>query len=283
MEKGIAVVTGAGGGMGVEITRSLLKAGYRVVMACRNMEKAARIRQELIREMNLPEERAEVAQLDLSSLPAICAFADRLLEKGEKIALLMNNAGTISTCFSLTEEALEHTVGVNYVAPYLLTRKLLPLMGAGSRIVNMVSCTYIIGKLKFPDFFTRGRCGSFWRLWVYSNTKLAFLLFTFSLSRRLQGQGISVNAADPGIVSTNMIAMKKWFDPLTDLFFRPFIRTPRKGASTAIDLLLDAQWKETTGTLFVSNKPVKLSTHYLQHPQAEELWEKTEEIVKNWL
>ena len=71
----------------------------------------------------------------------------------------------------ITEDGLERTVSVNYVAPYLLTRKLLPLMGEGSRIVNMVSCTYAIGKLNFPDFFLRGKKGAFWRIPIYSNTK----------------------------------------------------------------------------------------------------------------
>lgn len=115
------------------------------------------------------------------------------------------------------------------MGPYLLTRKLIPLMVRGARIVNMVSCTYAIGKLDFPDFFHRGKTGTFWRIPVYSNTKLALLLFTFELSEQLREKGISVNAADPGIVSTDIITMHKWFDPLTDIFSVLLSVNPRKG------------------------------------------------------
>ncbi|MCD8032003.1 MAG: SDR family NAD(P)-dependent oxidoreductase [Bacteroides sp.] len=283
MKRKIAVVTGATGGIGMEITRALLKGEFRVIMACRNVEKAQQKRKELLQGTDLAEDRIEVMHLDLFSLPGVAAFADQLLRRGEKLNMLMNNAGTISTHYSQTQEGVERTVGVNYVAPYLLTRKLLPLMAPGSRIVNMVSCTYVIGKLTFPDFFIRGRCGAFRRLLVYSNTKLALLLFTLSLSDKLREQKISVNAVDPGIVSTDMITMQKWFDPLADLFFRPLIRTPYQGAVTAIDVLLNEQWKDTTGTLFVSTRPGKLSEKYLRHARIQELWEQTEEIVKKWL
>ena len=77
-------------------------------------------------------------------------------------------------------------------------------MGKGSRILNMVSCTYAIGKLDFPDFFIKGKKGSFWRIPVYSNTKLALTLFTFELAERLKERGVVVNAADPGIVSQTL-------------------------------------------------------------------------------
>ena len=105
-------------------------------------------------------------------------------------------------------------------------------MVRGARIVNMVSCTYAIGKLDFPDFF-QGKRERFWRIPVYSNTKLALLLFTFELSEQLREKGISVNAADPGIVSTDIITMHKWFKSVDGYFFPSFIRKPKKGASTA--------------------------------------------------
>ena len=195
----------------------------------------------------------------------------------------MNNAGTMETERRITEDGLERTVSVNYVGPYLLTRKLLPLMGEGSRIVNMVSCTYAIGHLDFPDFFLRGKKGGFWRIPIYSNTKLALTLFTIDLASRVKHKGIVVNAADPGIVSTNIITMHMWFDPLTDILFRPFIRTPRKGAATAVGLLLDEDAGKRTGTLNASCRPKSLSEKYTRHVQMEELWERTESIVKKWL
>lgn len=281
MRKGLAIITGADGGMGTEITRAVALAGYCVVMACYNAEKAEVKRKLLIEETGNAD--IMVMSIDLSLLASVNAFACRMLERGDRLDLLMNNAGTMETGLHITEDGLERTVSVNYVGHYLLTRKLLPLMGKGSRIVNMVSCTYAIGKLDFPDFFIKGKKGSFWRIPVYSNTKLALILFTFELSERLKERGVVVNAADPGIVSTDIITMHMWFDPLTDIFFRPFIRTPRQGAATAICLLLDEEAGKRTGTLNVSCRPKVLSEKYTHHSQSQELWKRTEEIVAKWL
>lgn len=281
MEKKLAVITGADGGMGTEITRAVARAGYRVVMACYNPEKAEVRRRLLVEETGNAD--IEVRGIDLASLESVAAFANRLLEQGEPLALLMNNAGTMETGLHITDDGLERTVSVNYVGPYLLTRKLLPLMGEGSRVVNMVSCTYAIGKLDFPDFFLRGKKEAFWRIPIYSNTKLALTLFTIDLARRVKDRGIVVNAADPGIVSTDIITMHMWFDPLTDILFRPFIRTPRKGAATAISLLLDEEAGRRSGTLNVSCRPKHLSEKYLHHWQMGELWNRTEIVVEKWL
>lgn len=281
MEKKLAVITGADGGMGTEITRAVARAGYRVIMACYDSAKAEAKRRMLAE--NTGNTDIEVRGIDLASLASVAAFADRLLQEGTPLALLMNNAGTMETGRHITEDGLERTVSVNYVGPYLLTRKLLPLMGEGSRVVNMVSCTYAIGRLDFPDFFLQGKKGAFWRIPIYSNTKLALTLFTIELARRVKERGIVVNAADPGIVSTNIITMHMWFDPLTDILFRPFIRTPRQGAATAVSLLLDKEAGRRTGTLNVSCHPKQLSDKYLHHKQADELWRLTEERVKQWL
>lgn len=281
MKQKLAVITGADGGMGMEITRAVAIAGYKVIMACRDPEIAEEKRQLIMRETG--NIALEIVPVNLASLSSTASFANELLQRGEVITLLMNNAGTMETRRCITEDGLERTVSVNYVAPYLLTRKLLPLMGEGSRIVNMVSCTYAIGKLDFPDFFLRGKKGAFWRIPIYSNTKLALTLFTIALSKKVKEKGIIVNAADPGIVSTKIITMHMWFDPLTDLFFRPFIRTPRQGAATAISLLLDEDAGKRTGTLNVSCHPKQLSEKFFHHVQMKELWDKTEEIVAKWL
>ena len=277
----LAIITGADGGMGTEITRAVAQTDYRVIMASCRKQKAEAVRRTLMHDR--PDLSIEVRRLDLASLASVAEFADTLLSEGTPLTLLMNCAGTMETARHITEDGLERTVSVNYAGPYLLTRKLLPLMGRGSRVVNMVSCTYAIGHLDFPDFFTRGRKGGFWRIPIYSNTKLALTLFTLDLAARVKDRGIVVNAADPGIVSTDIITMHMWFDPLTDLFFRPFIRTPRQGADTAIRLLLDEDGGQRTGTFNVSGHAKHLSEKYTQHRQMQELWERTEAIVKKWL
>lgn len=278
----LAIITGADGGMGTEITREVARKGYHVVMACHEHKHAEQVREAIVKETG--NENIEVICLDLANLESVAAFADILLKRGEPISLLMNNAGTLETKRSFTVDGLERTVSVNYVGPYLLTRKLVPLMEQGTRVVNMVSCTYALGFLNFPWFFTHGRKGSFWRIPVYSNSKLALSLFSIKLSRFLKEKGITVNAADPGVVSTKIITMKIWLvDVLCDIFFRPFILTPRQGADNAIRLLLEPQYEGQTGLLKVFKQAHPFGRKYQQHPKLEELWQRTEEIVSRYL
>lgn len=274
-----AIITGADGGIGVEITNAVAQAGYHVVMACRNLAKAELKKTEIL--SAYPEGSIEVIRLDLSSLEAVLSFTAEIERKFGTVDLLMNNAGTIPTVFQQTADGFEQAVSVNYIAPYLLVRKLIPLMPEGARIVNMISCTYPLGRIDLPDFFNRGRKGRFRRLSIYSNTKLALVLFTLELSQRLRTKGITVNAADPGIVSTGIITMQKWFDPLADLFFRPLIKTPRQGAAPAIQLLLNESYAGITGQFFTAkgNKPIP--PKYQNHPMQAQLWTETENKLRD--
>ena len=281
-KRNLAVITGADGGMGREITLAVAAKGYTVVMVCQNEEKAEPKRREIV--ACTGNKSVEIMTADFCSLASVGRLADRLLQRNEPIDLLMNNAGTLDPRHIETVDGLARTTSVNYVAPYLLTRKLLPLMHSGSRIVNMVSCTYAIGKITLPEFFTRGRKGGFWRIPIYGNTKLALTLFTLELADRVRNRGITVNAADPGIVSTNIIKMyNPVIDILCDLFFRPFIRTPRQGAATAINLLLDTDADGRSGTFNAGCRVKPLSPKYTEHPMRKILWDETEKIVKNYL
>ncbi len=279
MMKKTAVITGADGGMGSEITKAVAQAGYHVIMVCYTSFKGEERKSRII--LDTKNEDIEVVQSDLSSMESVVEAVRKIKSKTQSVDLLMNNAGTMCTHYIRTEDGFEHTVAVNYLAPFLLTNGLLSLMHEGSRVVNMVSCTYAIGKIG-PNFFTKGREGTFIRIPIYSNTKLALWLFTRELSERVKDRGITVNAADPGIVSTNIIRMDMWFDPLTDVLFRPFIRTPRQGADTAIHLLLDEKCDGVTGAMFASCKQRKLKDKYLNHPQMKELWEQTEKKLERF-
>lgn len=277
----IAVITGADGGMGSEITREVAAAGYKTIMLCQTKEKGEERKRQIIEKTGNND--IEVKQIDLSSMSSISKLCDELLKELPSIDLLMNNAGTMCTHFKQTEEGFEYTVAVNYLAPFLLSNKLVPLMHKGSRIVNMVSCTYKIGKVG-EKFFTHGRDSkSFWRIPIYSNTKYALWMFTYELSQRLKDRGISVNAADPGIVSTNIIRMDMWFDVLTDIIYRPLIRTPRQGADTAIHLLLDKCYEDTTGEMFASNKQKTLKSCFKNRDISSKLWSKTEKMLSKFL
>ena len=277
----LAIITGADGGMGYEEAKAVAQKGYHTIMACYCPKLAMAKCKKMIEETGNPN--IEVLGLNLADLASVRRFADEVKNRFERLDLLMNNAGTIATGYAVPVDGLERTVSVNYVGPYLLTRLLLPLMGQGSRIVNMASCVYRLGALDFPEFFERGRKGCFQRIHIYSNTKLAITLFTFELADRLRERGITVNAADPGVVSTGIIRMQMFFDPLTDIFFRPFIRTPRQGADTAIRLLLDEDKAGQTGTFSRANRVRDLGEKYQHHRQRQELWERTEEIVKEYL
>jgi len=277
----LAIITGADGGMGYEETKAVAEKGYYTIMACYSPKLAETKRQQLIAETGNPN--IEIIGINLADLESVKNFADEVKGRFQHLDLLMNNAGTMETGRHITVDALERTVSVNYVGPYLLTRLLLPIMGEGSRIVNMASCVYCLGHLDFPEFFRKGRKGAFWRIPIYSNTKLAITLFTLDLAQRLRDRGITVNAADPGIVSTEIIRMQMFFDPITDLIFRPCIRTPRQGADTAIRLLIDKDKAGQTGTFNRTNRIIKLGDKYLHHKQMEELWNRTEDIVREWL
>ena len=281
MDKKLAIITGADTGMGFEETRAVAEAGFHVIMACYCPVKATPVCERLQQETGNPD--IEVIGIDLANFASVRAFADEVKNRFSRLDRLMNNAGTIETGLHITVDGLERTVSVNYVGPYLLTRLLLPIMGEGSRIVNMSSLVFPWGSLDFPDFFERGRKGSFWRIPIYDNTKLAITLFTFDLAERLKDKGITVNAADPGVVSTNIIRMQKWFDPITDLIFRPVIRTPRQGADTAIHLLLDEDKAKQTGTFNRSNHIKPVRDKFTHHRKMAQLWQETERIVKPFL
>lgn len=276
----LAIITGAGTGMGFEEAKAVAGKGFHTIMVCHSPEAEER-RQAIVKATG--NEHVEVVGIDLADLSSVRRFADQIKARFQHLDLLMNNAGTLETGLHITQDNMERTVQVNYVGPYLLTRLLLPLMGEGSRIVNMVSLTYRVGNLDFPDFFQRGRKGSFWRIPIYSNSKLALTLFTFDLAERLKDKGITVNAADPGIVSTDIIRMHNFIDPLTNIFFRPFIRTPRQGADTAIRLLLDEDKATQTGTFNRSGRIIDVGDKFAHHKQMHELWEKTDAIVRKYL
>lgn len=280
--KKYAIITGADGGMGAEITRSLCCEDYHVVMACCNIERANKVRNTLACETGNTD--IEVLFLDLSSMECVKRFSAIILDRNVEIGALMLNAGILETeGRTETVDGLERTVSVNYVGHYLLTRLLISCMSSGSRIVAMSSLTYRFGRIDYNCFFNRGCRGSFLRIAAYSNTKLALTLFALRLSRELDSKGVKVNIADPGIVSTDIIRFRMWFDPLTDIFFRPFIRTPYEGAKTAISLLTTNLGIKNNGRFFSSCKCQELPNRILDHSVADRLWQETENVVSKWL
>lgn len=262
------IVTGASGGMGQVLTTELLRRGYRTVMACRDLKKSEPIRQRILQRCSASE--LELLPLDLASLESIRQFAELLKQRNETIGVLINNAGSMNDSFRLSQDGYEMTVAVNYIGTAALTLSLLPLMHAGSRIINTLSCTYRIGQV--GPGWTEIDSAHFARFKCYGNSKLALLLFSLELERTLRSRGIEVFAADPGVVDTGMITMHRWFDPITDLLFRPLIKSPEKGAATVLKLATEKALPNDTSNLYwMGEKPKKISDHVLNHPYRTEI------------
>ncbi|WP_300285917.1 SDR family NAD(P)-dependent oxidoreductase [uncultured Alistipes sp.] len=272
---GLYIVTGATGAIGRALTRALALRGERVVMACRNAAKAEPLRRRIVEETG--NAAVETLPLDLSSLRSVAAFADTIRSKGVPVEALVNNAGTMNETLRLTEDGLEETLGVNYAGPYVLSRLLLPCMAAGGRIVNTLSVTYRIGKVDASALEPPVR---YTRFGAYARSKLALLLFTLELARRVGTAGPHVYAADPGVVDTDMITMHRWFDPLADLLFRPLIKSPQRGAETAVALAAGELPDGNPAIYWAGMKPRRIPVSVVNHPCRQSLWDETERFVE---
>lgn len=262
---GVAVVTGANGGMGKEICKTLLEAGYRVVAVCRPGQRG----RDFVQAMQGP---ITLLEMDLAQPESVREAAQRLLDQGEPIDILMNNAGMLGwkkQPVGTPQGVMEMHYLVNCLSPMLFTTLLKPLLHPGSRVVNTVSCTVWIGKIprSFPLIPTH-----FNRFVLYSDSKYALLLLSLRLAREWASEGITVNTADPGIVDTTIIRMHNWIDPLTDLFFRPLIRKPAQGAATALYLALDPAVAGCTGGFYAGKKRQNLAKRMKERDSETLLW-----------
>ena len=272
----VVIITGADGGMGQVHVRTTVKAGYEVVMGCHHPEKGQAVRDRLAAETG---GNITMLPLNLASFNSILAFVEEVKNRFGHVDLLLNNAGTLLHHAGQTEQGIEKTVGVNYLGHYLLTRQLLPIIPAGSRIVNMVSLTIRYGKIDH-DIFTPVDEKHFNRFRTYSDSKLALLYFTLDLADELKDKGILVNCADPGIVSTNIIRQGNVVvNKLCDWFFRPIIYQPAKGASTMLHLALTPDLN-VTGKCYANKKEVKLKRSMIDNPYRKQLHDKTEELIR---
>lgn len=271
MNKEYYIITGANGSIGQAITEALAKQGLSIIMACRNLAKSQPVQQQLIEKTGNTD--ITLLPLDLASFASIIAFANHLSQESISIQTLINNAGVMNQHYSQTADGFESTIGVNYIGTVLLTRLLLPLMHPGSRIVTTTSLTRYIGDID-EDFFKESP-RRYKRFETYSKSKLALTLYTARLAQELRPRGICVNAADPGVVNTNMITMHSWVDPLANRFFRPFISTPQEGAIGAIFAATSPEVYGVTGEIFKKEKHIPISARAIHVPRALWLYEET--------
>ncbi len=200
----LALVTGANSGLGLETTRALAGKGARVIMACRSANKAEAARAQLIAD-GVPAELLELRSLDLSSLASVREFSEAVLAEHERLDLLINNAGVMALPYAKTADGFEMQIGTNHLGHFALTGLLIDrlLATAGARVVTVSSLAHKLGKIRFDDLsWERG-----YRRWpAYGQSKLANLLFSFDLQRRLEaaGAGLLSLASHPGYAATNL-------------------------------------------------------------------------------
>ncbi|NLB01984.1 MAG: SDR family NAD(P)-dependent oxidoreductase [Bacteroidales bacterium] len=280
--KEVIIITGASAGIGKAIVKRLADCGIRIVMACRNPEKSRAVKYAI--EQSNAGADIELISLDLASFASIRQFAGTIAQKKYSIHTLINNAGVLPAKFSLTEDGFETAIGVNYLGLFLLNELLIPCMHKGSLIINTTSCSYRINRLH-KNMFKPGSGVGFMRIFNYARSKRAILMYSLELADRLAGQGIRVLVVDPGIVSTKMITMKRWFDPLTDALFRPLIKRPEQGADTAVFLCMEAQNPESeyatvSGFCFKNCKIMCLSAKIRDKESRKELCDWTLETIQ---
>ena len=269
-----AIVTGANSGMGMATVRALSDMGAKVIMLCRSEKRGI----EALEKLSSEKKRdLELILCDLGNYASIRAFANLVRKGHDHIDILVNNAGFISLYRQETEEGLERQFGINHVGHFLLTMSLLDLMGEGGRIVNVASGAHKTGKIHFDDInLTKG----FNVITAYSQSKLANVLFTRELARRVKDKGITVNCCHPGAVATNIgIDRDTGFGKTVTKLLKPFFQTPEQGARTAIFLASDDSISDITGEYFYKCKIAKSSKRSKDMELAKKLFEFSEELV----
>ena len=278
MVQKIALVTGASSGIGLETARGLAQAGCRVVMACRNMDKAVPLAEEINAENNAGS--TEVMELDLASFKAVCDFARAFKVKYKKLDILINNGGVFRDSLGYSADGYEMTMAVNYLGHYLLTKLLLPsLLAAGTgRIINITSKAGLHGKLEPGDNIFKGKAAGFR---AYSASKLAQILSTIELAEELGKSRITVNAAYPGRVATNI-----WQGGglMTNLVAKLMMRSsvsPAEGAKTGLYLALSPAVSEVSGKLFFEDQVIDYRKVCFDQKLRKALIEASEKAVEN--
>ncbi|NLA15349.1 MAG: SDR family NAD(P)-dependent oxidoreductase [Bacteroidales bacterium] len=263
----VALVTGANGGIGKRISRELISNGYRVILSYRRSERALAFYHSLRQEYGT--ERVDCLEMDLSSVSSIKAAVQLLIEKETRIDVLVNNAGMLGHKPEVSPEGYEMHNMVNCFGPMLFTWLVKPLLHRGSRVVTTVSLVLFYASI--PDHFPYPS-RKFNRFRQYECSKLALTLLCLCLANKWEEEGITLNMVDPGIVDTPIIKLHKWVDPLADKLFRPFIRSPEKGAATSVFLSCDSSLNGITGTLYKDKKVRYLPERITNHPFADKIW-----------
>ncbi|KAK2706441.1 retinol dehydrogenase 12-like isoform X3 [Artemia franciscana] len=274
------IITGANTGIGKETAMDMALRGARVILACRNLDRANAARDEII--ASTRKTNVIVKHLDLASLKSVRAFAHDILKTENRLDILINNAGLAALGPELTEDGLDNQMQSNHFGHFLLTNMLLGLIkkSAPSRIINVASEAHRFPrKLDFDNlnFKTDGK-GLFK---IYGVTKLCNVLFTKELASRLKGTGTIVFCLHPGSVKTDVGRnCPLWLKCITWPFCTPFFKSAKEGAQTTIYLAVTENLEGLSGSYFSDCKVAKESKLAKDEGLAKKLWEVSEELVK---
>ena len=240
---GCAVITGTTHGIGRVTSRELARAGKTVVMLCRDVAAASAVRDEIVQ--HAPRARVEVVRCDLASLASVREAAAAVRRDYPPLSLLINNAGMVSTRRRTSVDGFELTFATNHLGPFVLTALLSDHLDKAARIVMVASRIHYRGRLDL-DAVTNARA-RYGATTAYARSKLANVLHTFALARRMAGTGISVNCLHPGVVATNLLP--RWLRIIKPLLTRDMFDAER-GSRTSLYLALDPSVAGITGRYF---------------------------------
>uniref|UniRef100_A0A8C5M4T4 Retinol dehydrogenase 14 n=1 Tax=Leptobrachium leishanense TaxID=445787 RepID=A0A8C5M4T4_9ANUR len=274
------IITGANCGIGRATAAELLREQARVILACRDLGRA----EEAARELRLESQGAGeviIKELDLSSLRSVRRFCQEVVKEEPHLDVLINNAGIFQCPYMNTEDGFEMQFGVNHLGHFLLTHLLLSLLksSAPSRIVVVSSKLYKYGEINFDDLNSEK---SYSKSFGYSRSKLANILFTRELARRLEGTGVTVNSLHPGIVRTNLgryINIPILIKPLFNVVSWAFFKSPAEGAQTSVYLASSADVEGVSGKYFGDCKEEELLPKAMDDLVARKLWDISEIMV----
>jgi NAD(P)-dependent dehydrogenase (short-subunit alcohol dehydrogenase family) len=281
MEGKTVVVTGGNSGIGLQTALALGVMGARVVITARNRERG-QAALATISEQIAGKGSVELAVFDLADLSSVRTGASELLERCPRIDVLVNNAGLILQARTETVDGYESTFAINHLGPFLLTTLLLPrlLASAPARVVNVASTAHNQARkgIPFDDLQSRGRYSG---MRVYGESKLANILFTNELARRLDGQGVTANSVHPGTVRTGYgrDGDTRGLLALGIKIAGPFFMSPQKGARTSVYLASSPEVAAVSGEYFVKCKE-RTPRKWARDPDAaRRLWDVSEELV----